>query len=63
MRILIDVMSGDKAPLEMIKGAEMAAREFKSEEIMIIGDENVISDVAVQNEINLSKIKINFEIF
>ncbi len=57
MKILIDVMSGDKAPLEMIKGAEMASKEFK-EEIWIIGDENIISDIAVQNEINLSKIKI-----
>lgn len=58
MRILIDVMSGDKAPLEMIKGAEMASKEFKDEQIVIIGDENVISDVAVQNEINLSKVEI-----
>ena len=57
MKILIDVMSGDKAPLEMIRGAEMASREFK-EDIIIIGDENVISDIAVQNEINLSKIQI-----
>ena len=57
MKILIDVMSGDKAPLEMIKGAEMASREFK-EDIIIIGDENIISDIAVQNEINLSKIQI-----
>lgn len=57
MKILIDVMSGDYAPLEMIKGAEMAAKEFE-DEILIIGDENVISDVAVKNEMDLSKIEI-----
>ena len=57
MKILIDVMSGDKAPLEMIKGAEMAAKEFE-EQISIIGDENVISDVAVKNEIDLTGIEI-----
>ena len=57
MKILIDVMSGDNAPLEMIKGAEIAAKEF-SEEIMIIGDENVISDVAVKNDIDLTGIQI-----
>ncbi len=57
MKILIDVMSGDNAPLEMIKGAEMAAREFE-QQIAIIGDENVISDVAVKNEIDLSNIEI-----
>lgn len=57
MKILIDVMSGDNAPLEMIKGAEMAAREFDAQ-IVIIGDENVISDVAVKNEIDLTGIEI-----
>lgn len=57
MKILIDVMSGDNAPLEMIKGAEMAAKEFDAE-IAIIGEENVIADFAVQNDINLSKIEI-----
>lgn len=57
MKILIDVMSGDNAPLEMIKGAEMAAKEF-AQTISIIGDENVIADVAVKNEIDLSKIEI-----
>ena len=44
MRILVDAMSGDNAPLEIIKGAEMASREF-DEEIIIIGDENIISDI------------------
>ena len=58
MKILIDVMSGDKAPLEMIKGAGMAAREFKDVEILVIGDENIISDISVQNEINLKDVKI-----
>ena len=57
MKILIDVMSGDNAPLEMIKGAEMASREFDAE-IAIIGNENVISDVAVKNDIDLSNIEI-----
>jgi glycerol-3-phosphate acyltransferase PlsX len=57
MKILIDVMSGDNAPLEMIKGAEMAVRELDAE-IAIIGNENVISDVAVKNDIDLSNIEI-----
>ena len=57
MKILIDVMSGDNAPLEMIKGAEMAAKEF-NEAIAIIGEENVIADIAVKNEINLENIEI-----
>lgn len=57
MKILIDVMSGDNAPLEMIKGAALANKEFNCD-ISIIGDENVISDVAVKNDISLDGIEI-----
>ena len=55
MKIVIDAMSGDNAPLEMVKGAEMASLEFEHE-IILVGDENVISDVAVKNEIDLSHV-------
>ncbi len=57
MKILIDVMSGDNAPLEMIRGAAFARREF-TEDIAIIGDENIISDVAIKNDIDLTGIEI-----
>ena len=57
MKILVDVMSGDNAPLEIIKGAIAAYQDY-DEEILIIGDENVISDVAVQNDINLTGLEI-----
>jgi len=57
MKILVDVMSGDNAPLEIIKGAVAAFQEY-NEEVLVIGDENVISDVAVQNEIDLTGITI-----
>ncbi len=57
MKILVDVMSGDNAPLEIIKGAVAAYQEY-NEEVLIIGDENVISDIAVKNNINLSGIEI-----
>lgn len=58
MRILIDAMSGDNAPLEILKGAELAAKEFNDHQMILVGDENVISDVAVQNEIDLTGIEI-----
>ncbi len=51
-------MSGDNAPLEMIKGAEWAKREFAEHEIMLVGDENIISDIAIKNEINIEGIEI-----
>ena len=58
MRILIDAMSGDNAPLEILKGAEWAVREFKDHTMVLVGDENVISDVAVKNDIDLANIEI-----
>ena len=58
MRVLVDVMSGDNAPLELIKGAIDAAIQYSEHEIVIIGDENVISDTVVKNELQLGKITI-----
>ena len=57
MRIAIDVMSGDNAPLELIKGACMAADEYDAE-VVLIGDEGVINYVAFQNDIDLSKVTV-----
>ena len=53
MRIIVDVMSGDNAPLETIKGAICAAEAYEDKTIVIVGDENVISDTAVKNALKL----------
>lgn len=58
MKILIDAMSGDNAPLEILKGASLAAKEFTDHTIMLVGDENTISDIAVKYEIDLEGISI-----
>ncbi|MBE6537363.1 MAG: phosphate acyltransferase PlsX [Ruminococcaceae bacterium] len=58
MKVLVDVMSGDNAPLELIKGAIDASLEYKEHEIVIIGDENIISDTVVQEELQLGNITI-----
>jgi len=57
MKILIDAMSGDNAPLEIIKGVSWARKNFDVD-LLLIGNENTISDVAVKNEISLSGVKI-----
>ncbi len=56
MKILIDAMSGDNAPLEIIKGVSWSKKY--DEELILIGNQNIISDIAVKNDINLSGIKI-----
>ena len=58
MRILVDVMSGDNAPLEMLKGVSLAAKEYKEHEILIVGDQNEISHIAITNEIDITGIDI-----
>ena len=58
MRILIDAMSGDNAPLEILKGASLAKSEFPGHSLVLVGDENVISDVAVKNDIDIAGIEI-----
>lgn len=51
MRIIVDVMSGDNAPFEPIKGAIEAAKVCKAE-IIMVGDENIIRNTI--EELNLS---------
>ena len=51
-------MSGDFAPLETLKGASLAAKEYKEHTIILVGDQNVISHVAVTNEIDIAGIEI-----
>ncbi len=58
MKILIDAMSGDNAPLEILKGAAWAKTEFPEHTMVLVGDENIISDVAVKNDIDIEGIEI-----
>ena len=57
MKIIIDVMSGDNAPLELLKGAIQAAEEYKIP-IAVVGNREVIESTAEENELSLSSIEI-----
>ncbi len=58
MKILLDAMSGDNAPLEIIKGAAMAAKAYPEHQLVLVGDENVISDICVKHNISFAGIEI-----
>lgn len=58
MKIIVDAMGGDNAPLEMINGSVMAVNEFDIDEIVLVGDENKINTCAEQNNINLNHISV-----
>lgn len=44
MKLALDAMGGDNAPLEIVKGAVLAAKNFNCE-IVLVGDENKIREV------------------
>ena len=57
MKIIVDAFGGDNAPLEIIKGSEMAVEEL-GYEIILTGDEEIIKKVAKDNKISLNGISI-----
>lgn len=57
MRIIVDVMGGDKAPAETLKGAVWASRELDAE-FVLVGNSKEIEDLAAQNGYDLSKMEI-----
>ena len=42
MRIAVDAMGGDAAPVEIVKGAVAAARFYTDHEIILVGDQDRI---------------------
>jgi glycerol-3-phosphate acyltransferase PlsX len=58
MRIGIDAMGGDYAPLEAIKGAVLAIAEFPTVELVMFGVQSDIETIAEQENLDLSHIKI-----
>lgn len=58
MKIIVDAFGGDNAPLEILKGARMAADEL-GYEILLVGNESTIKSVAEKNNISLSNMEIS----
>jgi len=58
MRIGIDAMGGDYAPLEAIKGAVLARAEFPTIELVMFGVQSDIENIAKQENLDLSGIEI-----
>ena len=58
MRIGIDAMGGDYAPLEAIKGAVLAMAEFPTVELVMFGVQSDIETIAEQENLDLTNIEI-----
>lgn len=57
MKIIIDVMSGDNAPLELVKGAVMA-KENLGVDVVTVGNEEIIKKIASDESLDISGIDI-----
>ncbi len=57
MKIIVDAMGGDNAPLEIIKGALDAHNEY-GVDIILVGQEDVIKSVSSENNIDISSMGI-----
>ena len=53
MRIIVDIMSGDKAPLEMLIGAYDCAKENPNVSFTFVGNESIIRAIAQGRDINI----------
>lgn len=57
MRIIVDVMGGDNAPFEMVKGVCAAASEYSASYILV-GDRPEIERIAEEQGLDLSRFEI-----
>ena len=57
MKIIVDAFGGDNAPLEIIKGCELAVQEYDID-IILTGNENIIKKTAEENGISLDRMNI-----
>ncbi len=57
MRVIVDAMGGDNAPLEILKGTRIAKDKY-GVEVLLAGDKDAIEKCAKENEINISDMEI-----
>ncbi len=53
MKLIVDIMSGDKAPLEQLLGAHRAASELPGVDFVFVGNETMIRAVAAARELDM----------
>ncbi len=58
MKIIVDAMGGDNAPLEIVKGAFDAVKEYNVE-VILVGDENRIKKVCEENSLSADDSRVS----
>lgn len=57
MRVIVDAFGGDNAPLEIIKGAALAVKEY-GHTVILVGREEEIRRVSAENGLSLEGMEI-----
>lgn len=57
MKVIVDAMGGDNAPLEILKGCALAVKELEVD-IILVGDRERIESVLKENNIDLKPLEI-----
>lgn len=58
MKIVVDGFGGDKAPVAVLQGCELALKEYSDIEITVTGDVEIIKKVASENNIDITNITL-----
>ena len=58
MKIVLDAFGGDNAPGEIVKGACLALNDDKSLELILVGKEDIIKNLIMENNGDMSRIEI-----
>lgn len=58
MKIILDAMGGDYAPLEVVKGAALAAGQYPQAQLVLTGNEEAIRSAAKEADATLDGVQI-----
>ncbi len=58
MKIIVDMMGGDHAPLETVRGVALAMREYAGHAYILVGDEAEIRRIAAEEGVDLTGTEI-----
>lgn len=57
MRVIVDVMGGDRAPLEQLRGVVLAANELNAS-FILVGNRQVIEPLAAEHDLDLRRFDL-----
>lgn len=58
MKIVIDAMGGDNAPIEIVKGATLALCEDKDLQVVLVGDKGKINEVLKDEKYDYNRLEV-----